>query len=163
MTTEPVEEEHGNWCPVVAASKVLSSVWAIVVIYYLVDGPRGFNELLRTIPGMNSKTLSRTLKLLVSKGLVVREVVSVQPFAVHYRLTPMGEELVPVLNALREWGEKWARPGTAQGRTQIPHRQGQQGKATICGAMSAEAEWGLGQRGIRGRRRGPRQGLRKSR
>jgi DNA-binding HxlR family transcriptional regulator len=120
MTTEPVEEEYGNWCPVVAASKVLSSVWAIVVIYYLMDGPKGFNELLRAIPGMNSKTLSRTLKSLVSKGLVVRQVVSVQPFAVHYRLTPMGEELVPVLNALREWGEKWARPGTAQGGTQIP-------------------------------------------
>ena len=93
-----------------AASKVLSSVWAIVVIYYLVDGPKGFNELLRAIPGMNSKTLSRTLKSLVSKGLVVRQVVSVQPFAVHYRLTPMGEELVPVLNALREW----ARSGRVQ-------------------------------------------------
>jgi DNA-binding HxlR family transcriptional regulator len=128
MTTEPVEEEHGNWCPVVAASKVLSSVWAIVVIYYLVDGPKGFNELLRTIPGMNSKTLSRTLKSLVSKGLVVREVVSVQPFAVHYRLTPMGKELVPVLNALREWGEKWARPGTAQGETRITAIKGNRGK-----------------------------------
>jgi DNA-binding HxlR family transcriptional regulator len=128
MTTEPVEEEHGNWCPVVAASKVLSSFWAIVVIYYLMDGPKGFNELLRAIPGMNSKTLSRTLKSLVSKGLVVREVVSVQPFAVQYRLTPMGEELVPVLNALREWGEKWARP-TAQGGTQIPTVRDNRGKS----------------------------------
>jgi DNA-binding HxlR family transcriptional regulator len=134
MTTEPpVEEEYGNWCPVVAASKVLSSFWAIVVIYYLMDGPKGFNELLRAIPGMNSKTLSRTLKSLVSKGLVVREVVSVQPFAVHYRLTPMGEELVPVLNALREWGEKWARPGTTpvttQGGTQIPTVRDNRGKS----------------------------------
>jgi len=112
----------------VAATKVLSSVWAIVVIYYLMDGPKGFNELLRAIPGMNSKTLSRTLKSLQSKGLVVREVVSVQPFAVRYRLTPMGEELVPVLNALRGWGEKWARPGTAQGGTQVPAVRGSRGK-----------------------------------
>jgi DNA-binding HxlR family transcriptional regulator len=78
---------------------------------------------------MNSKTLSRTLKSLVSKGLVVREVVSVQPFAVQYRLTPMGEELVPVLNALREWGEKWARPGTTQGGTQIPTVRDNRGKS----------------------------------
>jgi DNA-binding HxlR family transcriptional regulator len=128
MTTEPVEEEYGEWCPVVAASKALSSVWAIVVIYYLMDGPKGFNELLRAIPGMNSKTLSRTLKSLQSKGLVVREVVSLQPFSVRYRLTPMGEELVPVLNALREWSEKWLRPGTAQSRTEVPAIRGNRGK-----------------------------------
>ncbi len=103
-----------------AASKALSSVWAIVVIYYLMDGPKGFNELLRSIPGMNSKTLSRTLKSLQSKGLVVREVVSLQPFSVRYELTPMGEELVPVIKALRDWGEKWMRPGTERCETLVP-------------------------------------------
>jgi len=130
MTTEPLEERTEGWCPVVAASKVLSSVWAIVVIYYLVNGPKGFNELLRAIPGMNSKTLSRTLKSLQSRGLVVREVVSLQPFSVRYRLTPMGEDLVPVLRALREWGEKWARPAAVKKGNGM---KGIRGKATIEG------------------------------
>ena len=119
MAAESLDEGSEGWCPVVATSKALSSVWAIVVIYYLMDGPKGFNELLRAIPGMNSKTLSRTLKSLQSKGLVLREVVSLQPFSVRYRLTPMGEDLLPVLKALREWGEKWMRPGTAQSRARI--------------------------------------------
>ena len=90
-----------------AAARLLGSVWSLVVINYLMEGAMGFNELLRQIPGLNSKTLSRTLKSLQSKGLVIREVVSTQPFAVRYVLTPAAQELKPVVHALSRWGSKW--------------------------------------------------------
>ncbi len=95
-------------CPVVSTAKLLGSVWSLVVISYLMDGPKGFNELLRQIPGLNSKTLSRTLKSLQAKGLVIREVMSLQPFAVRYSLTPTAMELKPVIDGMRRWGYKWA-------------------------------------------------------
>jgi DNA-binding HxlR family transcriptional regulator len=95
-------------CPIVSAAKLWGSVWSLVVISYLMDGPMGFNELLRQIPGLNSKTLSRTLKSLQAKGLVTREVVSLQPFAVRYSLTPAAMELKPVVDGMRRWGYKWA-------------------------------------------------------
>ena len=95
-------------CPVVSAAKILGSVWSLVVISYLLDGPMGFNELLRQIPMLNSKTLSRTLKSLQAKGLVKRDVVSLQPFAVSYSLTPAAMELKPVIEGMRRWGLKWA-------------------------------------------------------
>jgi DNA-binding HxlR family transcriptional regulator len=104
MTENRCEERV---CPVAAAARLLGSVWSLVVINYLMDGPMGFNELLRQIPGLNSKTLSRTLKSLQAKGLVIREVVNTQPFAVRYVLTPAAKELKPVVHALSMWGSKW--------------------------------------------------------
>ncbi|MEM0444590.1 MAG: helix-turn-helix domain-containing protein [Nitrososphaerota archaeon] len=99
--------DAGAVCPVVAASKLLKSVWSLVVITYLLDDTKSFNELLRAIRVINSKTLSRTLKSLQAAGLVRREVISVQPFAVRYSLTEMGIDLAPLLEYLRSWGEKW--------------------------------------------------------
>ncbi len=80
----------------------------MVIISYLVQGPKGFNELLKAVPGLNSKTLSRTLKSLQRKGLVERRVLNLQPFSVSYSLTPMAMELAPILEQLRKWGIKWA-------------------------------------------------------
>ncbi len=75
------------------------------------DGPKSFNELLRIVPRINSKTLSRTLKSLQKAGLVSREVVSTQPFAVRYSLTEMAADLKALLDSLRDWGEKWVLRG----------------------------------------------------
>uniref|UniRef100_A0A7C5QJK5 Transcriptional regulator n=1 Tax=Caldiarchaeum subterraneum TaxID=311458 RepID=A0A7C5QJK5_CALS0 len=105
-------EEERQICPMVAAAKILGSMWSLVVISYLTTGPKGFNELLRLIPSLNSKTLSRTLKALQSRGLVKRNVVSLQPFAVSYSLTPMAEDLKPLLEGLRRWSVKWLSEGS---------------------------------------------------
>ncbi|MEM4281684.1 MAG: helix-turn-helix domain-containing protein [Candidatus Caldarchaeum sp.] len=110
--TEMKHEEERQICPMVAAAKILGSMWSLVVISYLTTGPKGFNELLRLIPSLNSKTLSRTLKALQSRGLVKRNVVSLQPFAVTYSLTPMAEDLKPLLEGLRRWSVKWLSEGS---------------------------------------------------
>ncbi|MEM4328944.1 MAG: helix-turn-helix domain-containing protein [Candidatus Caldarchaeum sp.] len=110
--TEMKHEEERQICPMVAAAKILGSMWSLVIISYLTTGPKGFNELLRLIPSLNSKTLSRTLKALQSRGLVRRNVVSLQPFAVTYSLTPMAEDLKPLLEGLRRWSVKWLSEGS---------------------------------------------------
>jgi DNA-binding HxlR family transcriptional regulator len=72
----------------------------------LFTGPKGFNELLRA-SGINSKTLSATLKFLEQNGIVRREVISTAPFSVQYSLTASGLELKPALEGLGNWGMKW--------------------------------------------------------
>jgi len=117
------ELERVEVCPVASTAKLLGSIWSLVVVSYLMNGPMGFNELLRQVPGLNSKTLSRTLKSLRDKGLVTREVVSLQPFAVRYSLTPAGRELKPVIDGMRQWGYKWAlqhKPAKRAGGGQNP-------------------------------------------
>lgn len=88
----------------------IRSIWKLVVIRFLLDGPKGFNELLRSFPQMNAKTLSRALKSLQEEGVVDRKIVSTNPFLVKYELTQKGRELKPMLTALRKWGSKWITP-----------------------------------------------------
>jgi DNA-binding HxlR family transcriptional regulator len=99
---EPVDDK----CPVVGAIKSIVTESRMLVVRHLFTGPKGFNELLRA-SGINSKTLSATLKFLEEYGIVDRKIVSTRPFLVQYSLTPAGLELRSALEALGNWGAKW--------------------------------------------------------
>lgn len=100
-------DSEAKACPIAESLRTIKSIWKLVVIRFLLDGPKGFNELLRTVPEINPKTLSRTLKALLADGLLERRIISTQPFSVEYKLTQKGIELKPVLESLGRWGEKW--------------------------------------------------------
>jgi DNA-binding HxlR family transcriptional regulator len=82
----------------------------LVVISSLIARPLRFNELVETAAGVDPRSLSRVLKFLASEGIVRRDVLSTQPFAVQYSLTEKGRQLEPVVEALRAWGERWLMP-----------------------------------------------------
>jgi|ACXJ01.1.fsa_nt_gi DNA-binding HxlR family transcriptional regulator len=94
-------------CPIVEAIKEIGGEWRLIVIRYLNDGPMGFNDLLKSIEGLNSKTLSSTLKYLEAHGIVTREVESTRPFRVRYDLTEKGKSLKYSLEDLKRWGQQW--------------------------------------------------------
>jgi DNA-binding HxlR family transcriptional regulator len=91
-------------CSIINGVKQYGSVWQLVVVAYLLDGPLRFNELLKMggDEGLNSRTLSRTLRHLVANGLVGRTLIDAQPLAVRYSLTPHGKELRGLLAAYQE-------------------------------------------------------------
>lgn len=93
-------------CPVVGAIKAVVTESRLLVVRHLFTGPKGFNELLRA-SGINSKTLSATLKFLEEYGIVDRKIVSTRPFLVQYSLTPSGLDLSSALEAFGKWGNKW--------------------------------------------------------
>jgi len=99
---EPADET----CPVVGAIKSIVTESRLLVVRHLFTGPKGFNELLR-VSGINSKTLSATLKFLEEYGIVERKIMSTRPFLVQYSLTQAGLELRSALEALGNWGAKW--------------------------------------------------------
>ena len=98
-------------CPIVETIKVIGGKWELTIIRYLSDRPMRFNELLRNAHGISSRTLSRILKILMEKGLVKRELISLQPVVVLYSLTESGSKIRPVIDALRKWGEKYITSG----------------------------------------------------
>ncbi len=102
------QKDAADRCPIVESVKSIGNVWNFIIIRYLSDKESGFNELLRNVEGLNSKTLSRVLKGLQASGIVERTVLGTQPFSVQYALTQKGRDLKPVLDALRTWGENWA-------------------------------------------------------
>jgi DNA-binding HxlR family transcriptional regulator len=99
-------EPDADHCPAVGAIKAIVTESRLLVIRHLFTGPKRFNKLLRA-SGINSKTLSATLKFLEQNGIIRREVISTAPFEVQYSLTASGLELEPALEGLGKWGMKW--------------------------------------------------------
>lgn len=64
-----------------------------------------FNELKRFIGTISYKTLSSTLKELEADGLIHREEYPQIPPKVEYSLTERGKSLIPILDAMCDWGE----------------------------------------------------------
>ncbi len=104
---EKVENPIEETCPIVNAIREIGGEWKLIVIRYIADGPMGFNELMKTIPDVNSKTLASTLKYLEEREIIDREVESTRPFRVKYSLTEKGRSLGVALSDLKKWGEEW--------------------------------------------------------
>jgi DNA-binding HxlR family transcriptional regulator len=79
--------------------------WSVLIIVLLELGPRRFNDLKRSIPGISQRMLTLTLRNLERDGLVKRTVTpSIPPF-VSYDLTPLGQSLAEPVHALCAWAE----------------------------------------------------------
>lgn len=93
-------------CPLTECMRMLRGAWAPNVIWYLSAGPRRFGELRHDIPPISARVLSARLRELEIKGVVHRAVLATSPPSVEYRLTDLGEELVPAIKAIVEVGRK---------------------------------------------------------
>ncbi len=101
-----IKDSADDNCPVVGAIRAIATESRLLVVRHLFTGPKGFNELLR-VSGINSKTLSLTLKFLEQYEIVNRKILSTRPFTVQYSLTSSGLELKPAFEAFGNWGNKW--------------------------------------------------------
>ena len=69
-----------------------------------------FNKILKATKPISSKTLSSKLKYLKEIGIINREIIPETPVIIQYSLTEMGLELQTLLDAMREWINKWTTP-----------------------------------------------------
>ena len=95
---------YGQVCPVAKAMELLDERWTMLVIRELLCGSRHFNALRRGVPRMSPTLLSARLRTLVRAGVVERYEEGRQ---VTYALTPAGEQLRPIVEALGQWGLRW--------------------------------------------------------
>jgi DNA-binding HxlR family transcriptional regulator len=89
--------------------RIIGGRWKILILWCLLQGVRRFSELLRmlnevTAVGITKKMLTQQLRELEKDGVVHREVYKEVPPKVEYSLTPLGESLRHVVNAMDEWG-----------------------------------------------------------
>lgn len=103
------KEETGSiieMCPVRNVIARFGNKWALLTL--LIIGEQKvvrFNELSRLIPDVSSRVLSSTLRTLEADGLVDRKVYAEVPPKVEYRLTEVGESLLPLIQQLTEWAQ----------------------------------------------------------
>jgi DNA-binding HxlR family transcriptional regulator len=77
--------------------------WTVMIVVALIDHPRRFNDLKRSVFGISQQMLARTLKTLERDGLIVRTVGNFAPPQVLYALSPTGRSLSGVVRSLAEW------------------------------------------------------------
>ena len=97
-------------CSVEAAIAVLGGKYKAIIIWHLnVSGVMRYNELRKAIPQATPKMLSQQLKELEGDGIVKRKLYPVVPPKTEYSLTPLGRTLVPIVNAMSDWGHDYFR------------------------------------------------------
>src|SRR5947209_16815808 len=109
----PKTQTPRHACPVAAFQKMISGKYKLRIVWDLKEGPLRYSQirsgLLRGLEGTQEiapRVLSRELKALTESGLVDRRDYGVVPPKVEYRLTAKGRSFVPVVAAIRDWGQR---------------------------------------------------------
>ena len=92
-------------CGVARFLALLDGPWATLIVRELLHGPHRFTQLKEALPGISAHTLTHRLKGFERHGLVTRTAYAETPPRVVYALTPLGEGLRVVLEAMGRWGD----------------------------------------------------------
>ena len=101
-----------NDCPISRTLEVIGGKWKPIVLHYLAEGARRSGELGRLIPQASGKMLTQQLRELERDRIIQRKVYQQVPPKVEYLLTPRGETLLPIMDAMCTWGA--ANPAAAK-------------------------------------------------
>lgn len=112
--------------PVGRAMRLLGDVWTLMIVYTLLTGTRRFGELLEALGNVSPKTVSQRLKMLEEIGFVQRQAFLEIPPRVEYRLTEKGLALVDIMEAIKQFGERYladVQPAPPDTSTNLPTYQ----------------------------------------
>ena len=98
---------YGQYCPLSLAAELLCRRWTVLVISRVIAGCSRFNAIHRGLPQMSPSLLSQRLEELEHAGILQSRISKPRGWR-EYSLTPAGEELEPLVNAMAIWGQKWA-------------------------------------------------------
>src|SRR3954471_18331567 len=89
------------------AIELIGKRWSGAILQVMRGGVVRFSDLATAVPGLSDRMLSERLKELEAEQLVERRVIPETPVRVEYRLTPCGEALGTVLDAVGSWAHTW--------------------------------------------------------
>ncbi|MCL8211644.1 putative HTH-type transcriptional regulator YybR [Mesoplasma sp. JKS002658] len=99
-----------KFCPVAKTLEVINTPWKILIVYKLINGTLRFNQIKREIPNISEKMLSVSLKELESQKIINRDEIHNGPLRVEYKLSQIGNDLIPIISAVTEFGNKNFKP-----------------------------------------------------
>ncbi len=104
-------------CPVCRTAEIVCGKWTLLLIRELAAGQSRFCELERSLEGISPRTLSLRLRSLEEEGIVERQTFSEVPPRVEYALTEKGTALLPIIDDMRVYGERWIVQGCEDRRS----------------------------------------------
>src|SRR3954447_10249518 len=94
-------------CSVAACAEIIGAKWTALLVHDMSEGSRRFSELEHSCHGISPRTLAERLRELEAEGIVERRSYAERPPRVEYTLTGKGEALLPIINAMRDFGHGW--------------------------------------------------------
>ena len=91
-------------CPVATTVQFIGSKWKLLIMRNLLVRPWRFNELQKNLEGISQKVLTDSLRSMEADGIITRTVYPEVPPRVEYALSPLGETMRPILDAMQAWG-----------------------------------------------------------
>jgi DNA-binding HxlR family transcriptional regulator len=95
---------YDQYCSAARALDAVGDRWTLLIVRELLGGPRRYTDLHADLPGVSTDVLASRLKDMERDGLTTRRRLPPPGAAYVYELTTRGQELLPVLQALGEWG-----------------------------------------------------------
>jgi DNA-binding HxlR family transcriptional regulator len=93
-------------CPVARSLDSIGDWWTLLIVRDAMLGIRRFSDFQRSL-GLARNVLSARLKKMVADGVMTMAPAEDGTSYQEYRLTEKGEGLLPVLVAMRQWGERF--------------------------------------------------------
>nr|WP_300410124.1 helix-turn-helix domain-containing protein [uncultured Ruminococcus sp.] len=94
-------------CPVATTVSLIGSKWKILIMRNLLVRSWRFNELKKDLDGISQKVLTDSLRSMEDDGIVTRTVYAEVPPRVEYALSPLGESMRPIMDAMEKWGTEY--------------------------------------------------------
>jgi DNA-binding HxlR family transcriptional regulator len=127
-------------CSIPPAVELIGEKWAFLILRGALNGLKHFEEFQAGL-GIARNILSDRLARLVAGGILERTSDPSDKRKVVYSLTPKGEGLLPVVLALRQWGEEW---GYGKMQVVLADRRDSRPVRKICVLSHDGRELGLG-------------------
>ena len=93
-----------SYCPIDTFINVIKGKRKSTIILHLFQGNKRYNELVKLLPDISERMVTKQLKELENDGLIHREVFPEVPPRVEYSLTDLGKEIHPYLKGMFKGG-----------------------------------------------------------
>jgi DNA-binding HxlR family transcriptional regulator len=93
-----------SYCPIDTFINSLKGKRKGTIILHLFRGNKRYGELVKLIPDISERMMTKQLKELEQDSLIIRTVFPEVPLKVEYSLTKMGQEIHPVLKGMYKAG-----------------------------------------------------------
>lgn len=93
-----------SYCPIDTFINVIKGKRKSTIILHLWQGNKRYNELVKLLPDISERMVTKQLKELESDNLIHREVFPEVPPKVEYSLTDLGRDIHPYLKGMFRGG-----------------------------------------------------------
>jgi DNA-binding HxlR family transcriptional regulator len=107
MEEVPMPRDPRSGCPIATTLDIVGDRWTLVILRDMLCGKSRFSDFLSSPERITASVLTDRLALMVREGLVVKLAYQPRPKRYEYRLTDMGEALLPVTQEMSRWANRF--------------------------------------------------------